>query len=99
MEIAQDDYLKLLFDGEEMKLLTAKDLNLLRRIFLMGEMSIFLAIEQDFSPSPGLPMKVQEKGEPVPTWWVQQFCDIFGKNRDAWHMILGDNPAYGLSFN
>ena len=30
--------------GEEMKLLTAKDLNLLREIFLMGEMSKFLAI-------------------------------------------------------
>ena len=30
--------------GEEMKLLTAKDLNLLRGIFLMGEMSKFLAI-------------------------------------------------------
>ena len=21
-----------------------------------------------------------------------QFCDIFGKKRDAWHTILGDNP-------
>ena len=30
--------------GEEMKLLTAKDLNLLRGIFLMGEMSKFLAV-------------------------------------------------------
>ena len=38
-------------------------------------------------------MKVQGKGEPVHTWWVQQFCDIFGKKGDAWHMILGDNPA------
>ena len=27
----------MLFDGEEMKLLTAKDLNLLRGIFLMGD--------------------------------------------------------------
>ena len=27
------------------------------------------------------------------TWWVQQFCDIFGKKGDAWFMILGDNPA------
>ena len=24
---------------------------------------------------------------------MQQFCDIFHKNGDAWHMILGDNPA------
>ena len=31
--------------GEEMKLLIAKDLNLLREIFLIGEMSKFLAIE------------------------------------------------------
>ena len=28
---------------------------------------------------------------------MQQFCDIFGKKGDAWHMILGDNPA-GHSF-
>ena len=42
-------------------------------------------------------MKVQGKREPVHTWWVQRFCDIFGKNGDAWHMILGDNPAgYGF---
>ena len=33
------------------------------------------------------------KGGTVYTWWVQQFCDIFGKKGDAWHMILGDNPA------
>ena len=35
---------KLLFDGEEMKLSTAKDLNLLRGVFLMGEMRNFLAV-------------------------------------------------------
>ena len=35
---------KLLFDGEEIKLFTAKDLNLLRGIFLMGEMIKFLAV-------------------------------------------------------
>ena len=38
-------------------------------------------------------MKVQGKGEPVHNWWVQQFCDIFGKKGDARRMILGDNPA------
>ena len=27
------------------------------------------------------------------TWWVQIFCDIFGKSGDAWHIILRDNPA------
>ena len=29
----------------------------------------------------------------VYTWSVQQFCGIFDKKGDAWHMILGDNPA------
>ena len=38
-------------------------------------------------------MKVQGKAEPVHTLWVQQFYDIFGKKGDAWHMIVGDNPA------
>ena len=46
---ANEDYIGWLLEnwclmGEEMKLLTAKDLNLLRGIFLMGEMSKFLAI-------------------------------------------------------
>ena len=36
--------LKLLFDVEEMKLLTAKDLNLLKGILLMGQMSKFLTV-------------------------------------------------------
>ena len=76
-----------------MKLFTAKDINLLKEIFLMVEISKYLAIGQHFSPSPGLLMKVQGKEEPVHTWWVQQFCDIFGKKGDAWHMILGDNPT------
>ena len=44
---------------EEMKLLTAKDLNLFREILLMGQMSKFLAVGHDFSPSAGLLIKVQ----------------------------------------
>ena len=46
-----------------MKLLTGKALNLIKEIFMMGEMSKFLAAGYDFSPSPGLPIKVQGKGE------------------------------------
>ena len=46
---------KLLLDVEEMKLLISKDLNLLRGIFLMGEISKFLAVAYDFPPSPGFP--------------------------------------------
>ena len=44
-----------------MRFLIAKDLSLFREIFFMGEMSKFLAVRQDFSPSPGLPIKVQGK--------------------------------------
>ena len=46
-----------------MKLLTAKDLNPLRGIFLMRQMSKSLAFGLDFSPSPGFPIKIQRKGE------------------------------------
>ena len=82
MKIVQKDYLKNAVRWEQMKLLTAKDLNLLRGIFLMGEMSKFLAVGQDFSPSPGLPIKVQEKGNSP---------HLVGAT------ILGNNPA-GHSF-
>ena len=41
--------------------------------------------------------KGSSDGATVHIWWVQQFCDIFGKKEDGWHMILGDNPA-GLGF-
>ena len=46
-----------------MKLLTAKDLNLLKGIFLRGEMSKFLAFGEDFFPSPLLAIKIQGKGK------------------------------------
>ena len=52
-----------MFDGEEIRLLIANDLNLLTGIFLMGVMSKFLTVGLDFVPSPGFPIKVQEKGE------------------------------------
>ena len=26
-------------------------------------------------------------------WWMQQFCDIFGKKGHGCHTTLGDNPA------
>ena len=41
-----------------MTLLIAEEVNLLRGIFLVGEMSKFLAIGWDSSPSPGLPINV-----------------------------------------
>ena len=52
-----------MFDGEEIRLLIANDLNLLRGIFLLWVMSKFLTVGLDFVPSPGFPIKVQGKGE------------------------------------
>ena len=37
--------------------------------------------------------KGSREGGTIHTWWVQQFCDIFGNKGDALHMIPGDNPA------
>ena len=85
---------KLLFDGEEMKLLTAKELNLLREIFLMWEMS-----RVGLFPIPRVTHIGSGEGGTLHTWWVQEFFDILGKKGDAWHMILGGNPGIkGLSF-
>ena len=44
-------------------------------------------------PIPRVSHKGSGEGGTVHTWWVQQFCDIFGKKGDVWLMILGDNPA------
>ena len=52
---------KLLFDGENIKILIAKDLTLLKGIFLMRKMSKFLAARYNFPLSPGSPLKVQGK--------------------------------------
>ena len=49
---------KLLFDGEGITLLIAKDVNLLRGVFLVGEVSKFLAVGWDSPLSPGFPIKV-----------------------------------------
>ena len=51
---------KLLFDGKGMTLLIAKDVNLLKGIFLVGEMSKFLAVGWVSPPSPGFPINVCE---------------------------------------
>ena len=41
----------------------AEDVNLLRGIFLVRDMSKFLAVGRDSAPSPGFPIKVQGKEE------------------------------------
>ena len=46
-----------------------------------------------FFPIPRVFHKGSAEGGTVHTWLVKQFCNICGKKEDAWHMILGDNPA------
>ena len=58
----------------------------------MGEMSEFLAVGQDFSPSPGFPIKVQGKEEQSTPGGCNNFVTFLVKNGDIYHTILGDNP-------
>ena len=83
---------KLLFDGEEIKFFTAKDLNLSNLFFWWGKWVNFWLLGS-ICPIPRVFHKASEDGKTVHTWWVQQFCDIFGKKGDVWHIILGDSPA------
>ena len=51
---------KLIFHGKGMTLLIAEDVNLLIGIFLLGEMSKFLAVEWYSPPFSGFPIKVHK---------------------------------------
>ena len=53
---------KLLFDGEEMKLLTAKDLNLLRGFFWWGKWVTFWILGRIFPHPQGYPWRFRGKG-------------------------------------
>ena len=59
----------------------------------MGQMSKFLAIRQDFSLSPGFPIKVLGKGEQSTPDGCNNFVKFLVRRENAWHMILEDNPA------
>ena len=77
-----------------MKLLIAKDLNLLKGIFLMGKMSKFLVIGQDFPPSLGFLIKVQRKGREESTpEGCNNFLTFFVRRDIPGIIILRDNPA------
>ena len=76
-----------------MELLTAKDSNLLRGIFSDGVNEEIFDCWVEFFPILRVTHKGSGEGRTVHAWWVQQFCDIFGKKGDAWHMILGDNAT------
>ena len=83
----------MVFDGEEIKILIAKDLNLLRGIFLTGEISKILVVRKDFFPFIMFRIKIQGKSEQPIHGWCNNFFDIFSKKGDTWRMILGDKSA------
>ena len=93
MKIAYDDYLKIAVWGGRNETFDSQRLKSIKWDFSDGGNEKIFGYWVGFFPSPRLPMKVQGNGEPVHTWWVQQFCNIFGTKGDNWHMILGDNPA------
>ena len=93
MKIKSNVYLKIAvwwrrnetFDSERFKSITGS--------FSDGGNEKFFGCWVGFFPIPIFTQKGSEKGGTVHTWWVQHFCDIFGKKGDVWHMILGDDPA------
>ena len=56
MMLVKDDEMKI--DGERMTLLILEDINLLKKIFLVGKISKFLAVGWYSPPSPGFPIRV-----------------------------------------
>ena len=89
---------KLLLDGEEIKLLIVKDLNLLRGVFWWERWVNFWLLLRIF-PIPRVSHKGSGERGTVHTWGVHQFFDIFVKKGDTWHIILWDNPAGHCFFN
>ena len=81
----------MLFDGEEIKLLIAKDLD-----FSDGEDEYIFGCWVGFSPIPRVSHKGSGERGTVQTWWVKQFFDIFVKKGDTWHVIMGDNHCFVL---
>ena len=78
---------KLLFDGEEMKLLIAKDLNVLRGIFWWVEWVNFCLLGRIFPHPQGFPQRFRGR---------ENNLHLFGKKGNAWRVILEDNPALVL---
>ena len=79
-----------------------KDVNLLKGIFLAGEMGGFLAVGWDSPQSPGFSTKVREKGDSpymVGATMQHQRKDIFCKKGgykgcNSWEIILLDTVLY-----
>ena len=88
-KIAQDDYLKIALRCGTYGSFDSERSNSIKRNFYdRGNEQIFWCWVGYFL-IPVFSNKVEQStpGE------VQQFCHIFGNKWDAWHTILGDNPA------
>ena len=101
MKIAQDDYLKIAHRWRRNKTF---DSQIFKSILLMGEMSKFLAVRQDFSPSPEFPTKVQEKEEQFTPGGCNNFVIFLVRTEMSgitfWDVILLDTVYIkGLTFN
>ena len=100
MKITQDDYLKIAVWWGTNETLDSERLNLLRGILLMGEMSKFLAVGQDFYPSTGFPIKVQGKGEQsTPGGWNNFLTFLVRREMPSkwfWQIILLDTVLIEL---
>ena len=62
MNVAWGDYLKTAIWWGRNETFDSERFKSIRRIFLIGEVSKFLAVGYGFHPSPGFPIKVQGKG-------------------------------------
>ena len=89
---------KLLFDGEEMKLLTAKDLNLLNLFFWWGKWIIFWLVGGIFPHPQGFPQRFRGKGEQSTLGGCNDFVTFLVKREMFdiwfWEIILLDTLLY-----
>ena len=89
---------KLLLDGEEMKLLTAKDLNLLREIFLMGKWVNFWLLGRIFPHPQGYPWRFRGRGNQSIPGGCNNFVTFLVRREMPgiwfWEIILLDTVLY-----
>ena len=93
MKVALGDYLKIVIWWGRNKTFNSKRFKSIKGDFSDGENEYIFGCWVGFFPIPRVIHKGSGEKRTVHTWWMQQFCDILGKKGDAWHMILGDNPA------
>ena len=90
-----DDYLKIAVWWGRNETFDSKRSKSIKEDFSAGRNEYVFGCWVGFFPIPRTTHKISGEGATVHTWWVQQFCGIFGKRKrgDAWHMVLGESPA------